>query len=390
LLTIAFAFCIAGGASFAEPPEAGRARAPVVAQAPEETTAERPPLAMRLEEFQARLRSLYEQESLGAAELRTQKDALAKEAVAAVRAAPVGQPAKAACLWVVQNLRESAAASEAASILAKTYPLAAYEMAPQAAIQPCEWSGAFLRSLAEANLPEKKRAGAALCLAMHQQALLALQDELKSPISSLRESVERAHGDAFVTKLKGLDGDALAQETVERFEKLRAEQGDLKIGGASIEEHAERAIAAVQRLRLGMPAPETTGKDLEGEPLKLRDFEGKVVLLCFWASWCEPCVAEMRHERELIQRFPSGSFALLGVSQDEDVDLARSTAREAGATWKSFADTDQSLSKDWRVFSLPTYAVVDRDGLLQARGVSLEQAEAAVEHLLREAKSAER
>ena len=58
-------------------------------------------------------------------------------------------------------------------------------------------------------------------------------------------------------------------------------------------------------LAVGKPAPEIEGVDVDGKPLKLSDYKGKVVVLVFWGSWCGPCMAQVPHEREP-RRAPQG------------------------------------------------------------------------------------
>ncbi len=54
-------------------------------------------------------------------------------------------------------------------------------------------------------------------------------------------------------------------------------------------------------LVVGKPAPEIEGADMDGKPFKLSDYKGKVVVLVFWGTWCGPCMAQVPHERELVQ-----------------------------------------------------------------------------------------
>src|SRR5262252_6664791 len=71
-------------------------------------------------------------------------------------------------------------------------------------------------------------------------------------------------------------------------------------------------------INIGQMAPDFTIKDQSGHPVKLSDYQGKVVFLNFWATWCGPCVAEMANIQKLHDRLGSDEVAFLLVS-DEDV-----------------------------------------------------------------------
>ena len=68
---------------------------------------------------------------------------------------------------------------------------------------------------------------------------------------------------------------------------------------------------------VGRPAPEITGVDLNGQPLSLSEYRGRVVLLNFWATWCFPCMKLIPHEQELVARFQGEPFEIIGVNCDQ-------------------------------------------------------------------------
>ena len=66
------------------------------------------------------------------------------------------------------------------------------------------------------------------------------------------------------------------------------------------------------------PEPNVTFKDLEGGDVALSSLKGKVVLLNFWATWCEPCRGEIPVLINLQQQYSSKGFTMLGASMDDD------------------------------------------------------------------------
>ena len=69
---------------------------------------------------------------------------------------------------------------------------------------------------------------------------------------------------------------------------------------------------------LGQPAPEVTFKDLDGTDATLGQYKGKVVLVNFWATWCDPCYVEIPWLIEMQQKYEAKGFTVLGIAMDED------------------------------------------------------------------------
>src|SRR6266566_5225200 len=68
----------------------------------------------------------------------------------------------------------------------------------------------------------------------------------------------------------------------------------------------------------GKPAPEVKFKDLDGNDVTLAKYKGSVVLVDFWATWCEPCYVEIPWLIEMQQKYAAKGFTVLGVSMDEE------------------------------------------------------------------------
>ncbi len=66
----------------------------------------------------------------------------------------------------------------------------------------------------------------------------------------------------------------------------------------------------------GGTATNFTIRDLNGKHLRLSDFSKNVVLMSFWATWCKPCLAELRHLEKLYQKYRGKGFVVLAISMD--------------------------------------------------------------------------
>src|ERR1700724_2646353 len=69
---------------------------------------------------------------------------------------------------------------------------------------------------------------------------------------------------------------------------------------------------------LGQPAPDVTFKYLDDKDATLSQYKGKVVLVNFWATWCEPCYIEIPWLIEMQQKYAAKGFTVLGIAMDEE------------------------------------------------------------------------
>jgi peroxiredoxin len=98
-----------------------------------------------------------------------------------------------------------------------------------------------------------------------------------------------------------------------------------------------------------------------GEPFTLSSLRGKVVLVNFWATWCEPCVTEMPSLQRVRDRFAPG-FEVLGVNHQEGPTPIQAFIDRSGITFPIVRDTDGAVAKAWGVRIFPASYLVDRAG----------------------------
>ena len=104
--------------------------------------------------------------------------------------------------------------------------------------------------------------------------------------------------------------------------------------------------------------------DSKGAVHRLADYRGKVVLVNFWATWCEPCLAELPTIERLRSAFSGRPFAILAVQMGGSARTARDTAEKLSLSFPLLLDRDSKTSKAWEVDLLPTSFLVDAQGTL--------------------------
>ena len=120
---------------------------------------------------------------------------------------------------------------------------------------------------------------------------------------------------------------------------------------------------------VGKPAPELALRDLDGREVKLSDYRGKVVLLNWFASWCEPCNEEAPwFEKEMWQKLKERGVVVLGINIGEKTDPpgnARLFKEKHKISYPILMDAAADTADPWQIIKLPTNAVIDKQGKLR-------------------------
>jgi thiol-disulfide isomerase/thioredoxin len=141
--------------------------------------------------------------------------------------------------------------------------------------------------------------------------------------------------------------------------------------------------------RVGTIAPEIDGVDFEGQPFKLSDYRGKVVVVSFWASWCSPCRDLIPHEKALANQFRNRNFVLLGVNIDNNPEDALKVMARYGVTWRNWRGGGDAnpIQQHWPVEAIPTVYVIDPHGIVRHAGNSGHNLENIINALLKDAEA---
>jgi len=98
------------------------------------------------------------------------------------------------------------------------------------------------------------------------------------------------------------------------------------------------------------------------ENLQLDEYEGKVVMLDFWASWCVPCRRSFPWMNEMQQKYADRGLVVIAVNLDNNSDDAASFLQEYPAKFRIVYDTDKKLAREFEVQAMPTSYLIGRDG----------------------------
>jgi thiol-disulfide isomerase/thioredoxin len=155
------------------------------------------------------------------------------------------------------------------------------------------------------------------------------------------------------------------------FTTVKEKYADVKLKDDTLGKLADGQLLALKladQLQVGKAVPDISGEDLDGKPFKLSDFQGKVTIVSFWATWCPPCMALVPHERELVERMKDKPFALVGVNGDDLTDQVRKIIADKQITWRSFKNNQKDLpllSELWDIEGWPTIYVIDHKGVIR-------------------------
>jgi len=126
-------------------------------------------------------------------------------------------------------------------------------------------------------------------------------------------------------------------------------------------------LAGAQELRpwRGGATPPLALQDLDGRAHRLEDYRGKVVLVNFWATWCEPCRAEMPSLGRLHAALADRPFIVLAVNLGEPVPRIKKFLARTPLNFPVLLDRDTAVAKAWRARILPATYLVGRDGRIR-------------------------
>ena len=130
------------------------------------------------------------------------------------------------------------------------------------------------------------------------------------------------------------------------------------------------STAAYAGPELGNPAPDIQGELLDGKVFSLHAYKGKVVLVNFWASWCEPCREEMPAIEAYLKKNKSKGFEVLAINVDKPADMGQAKQIMQNYSFL-FAERQQmNYSGYGRIWRIPSSFIIDKQGKLRKNGLT--------------------
>jgi thiol-disulfide isomerase/thioredoxin len=236
-------------------------------------------------------------------------------------------------------------------------------------IQFAEWKTA---ELAAAEMLAEAKSNRDIALAHYQFALVLVEEGLQKRKEELFARAHEESSKALATvanfpdamwvdgvALAHLGKDDAAKSSFEQYVKMRPADDPQR-------QRALRFISRPELVRAKM-APPFAVTTPDGQHISLDGLQGKVVLVDFWATWCEPCREALPHIREVAKKFQGQPLVILSVSLDEDEQKWKEFVGKHEMTWPQYRDGGFGgpIATMFAVHAIPHTFTIDADGVLQ-------------------------
>ncbi len=118
---------------------------------------------------------------------------------------------------------------------------------------------------------------------------------------------------------------------------------------------------AIESPLLEAPAPGFALLDLDGQPVSLEELRGRPIMINFWATWCQPCIAEHPVLQATARRY-EGRAHFIGIVYQDDAELIRGFLAQRGDWGRTLLDPDGETAIAYGVYGAPETFFIDTDG----------------------------
>ena len=126
---------------------------------------------------------------------------------------------------------------------------------------------------------------------------------------------------------------------------------------------------ALAKLNLGDPLPTISGKLFNNTSFSSKEWQGKVIIINFWASWCEPCKEELPLLQSFYQTYHAQGLEILTISMDKSADMAMAKKMIGTYPFSNAFKEDLSLQEFGRIWRIPSTFIINRQGMIVKDGL---------------------
>lgn len=133
---------------------------------------------------------------------------------------------------------------------------------------------------------------------------------------------------------------------------------------------------------VGMPAPNFKLQNPNGQTVSLSDFQGKPILLNFWATRCPPCREEMPYIQEIYEEWSGKGLEVLAINIGESPSTVEEFIKSHNLSLPVLLDAKQAVAIKYNITGIPTTFFIDKDGIIQVKIIGAFQSKTQIENRL--------
>lgn len=216
-----------------------------------------------------------------------------------------------------------------------------------------------------------------------QKEYEALQEEISKtvPLAFLKDNPDSFISILLIENLL-LNQILTPQEAKTHLDKSKGKYNETKSG-----KNILKIVTAATSVEVGKTAPDFSAPSPEGKTISLKESMGKVTIIDFWASWCQPCRMENPAVVALYNEYHAKGLNIIGVSLDKDGEKWKEAITKDGLTWNHVSNLkgwQDPIAEQYNVKSIPATFILDEKGNIVARDLRGEELKAKVKELLGE------
>ncbi|MBA7495787.1 Thiol-disulfide oxidoreductase ResA [subsurface metagenome] len=133
---------------------------------------------------------------------------------------------------------------------------------------------------------------------------------------------------------------------------------------------------------IGKSAPSFQLTDINGQSISLSDFQGKPVLINFWATWCAPCLFEMPYIQEVYDEWAERGLVVLAINVGESLTMVKEFMHYFNFSFPVLLDMKKNVAAKYNVIGYPTTYIVDSESIIRDIRIGPFRSVAEIEDIL--------